>query len=58
MILFSNILIETPVSRDVHLSHFRIFLQIGFQKMRMTVLRNECDFAEKSGQFCDFAAKI
>ena len=44
--------------RDVHLSHFRIFLRIEFQKMRMMFLRIECDFAKKSGQFCDFAAKI
>ena len=44
--------------RDVHLSHFCIFLRIEFQKMRMMFLRIECDFAEKSGQFCDFAAKI
>ena len=46
---------KTKIIRDVHLSHF---LRIEFQKMRMMVLRIECDFAEKSGQFCDFAAKI
>ena len=45
-------------SRDVHLSHFCIFLRIEFQKMRMMVLRTECDFAEKSGQFCDFPRKF
>ena len=49
---------NSTTDRGVHLSHFRIFLRIEFQKMRMMFSRIECDFAEKSGQFCDFGAKI
>ena len=57
-VLIMAVVLKTDISRDVRLSQFNIFLRIEFQKMRMMFLRIECDFAEKSRQFCDFAAKI